>query len=268
MNPSRPSALQDPSSGGSNRAMDELRATLERAHQLLRELEAEELLSGSARVAVPPVPAAPAPPGADVARLSDLQAELEAAETDRAELATRLVDAERQAGQLMNLYVATYQLHSTLDPGEVQATIAEIAIDLLGAERFALILRNTDGTPGCEVALSKGVATDAGLFAGNRYSGGDPMIDATLADGVLRIGPNSVSSTVAVVPLTVQEANVGCLVLLKLFDHKPNLRADDRDILDLLAAHAASALFAARVYAQTDRKLRTLESLVKLVRGA
>ncbi|MFL6200806.1 MAG: hypothetical protein ACJ76J_16660, partial [Thermoanaerobaculia bacterium] len=64
-----------------------------------------------------------------------------------------------------------------------------------------------------------------------------------------------------------QESNVGALVLLKLLDHKPSLRADDRDILDLLAAHAASALFAARVYAQTDRKLRTLESLVKLARG-
>ena len=37
--------------------------------------------------------------------------------------------------------------------------------------------------------------------------------------------------------------------------------------LDLLAAHAASALFAARVYSNTDRKLRTLESLVQLVRS-
>jgi GAF domain-containing protein len=178
-----------------------------------------------------------------------------------------MVEAERQAGQLMNLYVATYQLHSTLDPGEVQATIAEIAVDLLGAERFALLLRQVDGGPGCEVALAKGIATDSGPFAGNRYFGGDPLVDATLADGVLRIGPAEGSSTVAVVPLTVQDSNVGALVLLKLFDHKPSLRADDRDILDLLAAHAASALFAARVYAQTDRKLRTLESLVKLVRG-
>lgn len=270
MNESRPGALQDLSPGGSNRALDELRATLDRAHQLLRDLETEELLGTTAGKGAP-VPAPPsgaAAPGLDPARLADLQAELEAAETDRTELATRLVDAERQAGQLMNLYVATYQLHSTLDPGEVQATIAEIAIDLLGAERFALLLRNTDGTPGCEVALAKGVATDSGPFAGNRYTGGDPMIDATLGDGVLRIGPFAGSSTVAVVPLTVQEANVGVLVLLKLFDHKPSLRTDDRDILDLLAAHAASALFAARVYAQTDRKLRTLESLVKLVRGA
>jgi len=55
-------------------------------------------------------------------------------------------------------------------------------------------------------------------------------------------------------------------VILKLFDHKEMLRAEDRDLLDLIAAHAASALFAARVYSVTDRKLKTLESLVALVR--
>jgi hypothetical protein len=267
-------ARAEPAAG--SRALDELRKTLDRAQHLLREIEADDLLAPTPTPppapapapapAPPPATAAPAAPSALANRLADLERELEAAEADRAELATRLVDAERQAGQLMNLYVATYQLHSTLDPSEVQATIAEIAVDLLGAERFALLLRHSDA-PGCEVALAKGVATDSGLFARGRYDGGDPMIDATLADGVLRLGPTGGSATIAVVPLTVQEAHVGVLVLLKLFDHKPSLRADDRDILDLLAAHAASALFAARVYAQTDRKMRTLESLVKLVSG-
>jgi hypothetical protein len=35
----------------------------------------------------------------------------------------------------------------------------------------------------------------------------------------------------------------------------------------LLAAHAASALLAARAYAAHDRKVRTLESLIRLARG-
>jgi hypothetical protein len=37
-------------------------------------------------------------------------------------------------------------------------------------------------------------------------------------------------------------------------------------LLDLLGAHAASALFASRVYSRAARKLRTLEGLIKLVR--
>ena len=42
---------------------------------------------------------------------------------------------------------------------------------------------------------------------------------------------------------------------------------EDRDLLDLLSAHAAIGMFAARLFATKDRKLRTLESLVKLARG-
>ena len=41
----------------------------------------------------------------------------------------------------MNLYVATYQLHARSTPAEVQATITEIVLNLLGAEQFVLLLR-------------------------------------------------------------------------------------------------------------------------------
>jgi len=165
--------------------------------------------------------------------------------------------------------VATYQLHATLDPGEVQATIAEIAINLLGAERFVLLFRkggkNESGE--CEIAFAEGLdESPAAFYRNGIYQGGDPALDATLADGVLRIGPLEGSEAMAVVPLTVQGTPVGALVILKLFDHKAMLRPEDRDLLDLIAAHAASALFAARVYSQADRKLKTLESLVALVR--
>jgi GAF domain-containing protein len=55
-------------------------------------------------------------------------------------------------------------------------------------------------------------------------------------------------------------------VILKLLEHKSKLDEEDRELLDLLGAHAASALFASRVYSRAARKLRTLEGLIKLVR--
>lgn len=226
-------------------ALEELRATLDRAAELAKEIEKQPK----------------APPSLD------LQAQLEDVKSDRAELSTRLAEYESQVSRLMNLYVATYQLHATLDPAEVQATIAEIAINLLGAERFVLLFWKTDESGECEIAFSQGIEHDeSGLYQDNAYSGGDPAVDATLSDGVLRIGPIDGSDVLAAVPLTVQGTTVGALVILKLFDHKQSLRPEDRDLLDLIAAHAASALFAARVYSTTDRKLKTLESLVKLVR--
>ena len=90
----------------------------------------------------------------------------------------------------------------------------------------------------------------------------------TLADGTLRMGPFAGSTALAIVPLAVHGTTVGVLVVHDLLEHKAALLADDRDLLDLLGAHAASALFAARVYANKDRKLQTLESLMKLMRGA
>jgi hypothetical protein len=235
---------QLPSRVGS--ALDELRATLDRAAELARSISSR------------PESAA------------ELSARLADVESDRDELSTKLAEYEQQVGRLMNLYVATYQLHATLDPEEVQATIAEIAINLLGAERFVLLFWKNAGNqaPGeCEVAFAQGLEDDpSGLYPNGTYAGGDPAVDATLADGVLRIGPIDGSEALACVPLTVQGATVGALVILKLFDHKAMLRPEDRDLLDLIAAHAASALFAARVYAKTDRKLKTLESLVALVR--
>ena len=234
----------------------ELRSTLERVGELAKIVELN-LREASQR----------AEPSTSDERAQELERRLATAESDVKELASRLVDSEHQSGRLMNLYVATYQLHATLDPAEVQATIAEIAINLLGAEQFVLLLRKDDADD-YEIALLEGMYDGVKPpYDGESYSSGDPMVDATLKDGVLRLGPTPESPVLAAVPLRVQNDIVGALVVLKLLEHKPVLRAEDRDLLDLLSAHAASALFAARLFATKDRKLRTLESLVKLARG-
>ena len=230
----------------------ELQVTLERAGKLM----------GVLQTRVPKTQDADEGASGQVDRLKE---NLVAAEQDMNELATRLVDTENQRGRLMNLYVATYQLHATLDVEEVTTTIAEISRDLVGAEKFALLLRD-DGKEVCEIALAQGLDAGDARFTGDTYPGGDTLVDRTLVDGVLRMEAAEGSDALAVVPLTVQGAIVGAVVVLKLFDHKGSFTPDDRDLLDLLAAHAASALLAAKMYSATDRKLKTLENLVKLVR--
>ncbi len=235
-----------------DQVVGELKQTIERAHALLGSLE--EATPDGRR------------DGGAEERMRRLQERLDAAESDLSEISTRLVDTENQRGRLMNLYVATYQLHATLEIDEVTSTIAEIARDLIGAERFVLLLRDEEDGAVCSVALSHGLDGDeSSAYFQDRYTGGDTAIDAGLEDGLLRTSQEPGSQAVAVVPLTVQGSVVGALVVLKLLDHKPALTPEDKDLLDLLAAHAASALLAARVYSATDRRLRTLESLVKLV---
>ncbi|MEE9562372.1 MAG: GAF domain-containing protein [Thermoanaerobaculia bacterium] len=199
--------------------------------------------------------------------IDQLRSRLAEAETDLQETTDRMVEVEHQRGRLMGLYVATCELHETLDLEEVKRTVGEIAIDLLGADSFALLIRRGE-SDGYEVAVSRrteGVAD--GLFAGPEYTGGDPMVDDALVDGVLRTATEEGSNALAVVPLTIKGTTMGALVILKLLEHKPSLTSEDRDLLDLLAAHAASALFAAQLFVATDRKLRTLEDLVEVVRG-
>ena len=229
-------------------------ATLMRARQLIHDAQA----------AIEEASKSVVQQRASSSEIPEREARLVRAENDREELATRLVEVEHQVGRLMTLYVATYQLHATLDPADVQSTIAEIAVNLLGAEQFALLLRDDDANS-LEIRLQEG-AIDASWSGASTYPGGDPLIDASLLDGVLRFGPTEDSPVLVVVPLRVQDVTVGALVITKLFEHKVKLEEEDRELLDLLGAHAASALFASRVYSRAARKLRTLEGLIKLVK--
>ena len=193
--------------------------------------------------------------GAAEARIRDL-------EHDRSELSDQLAACEKQVSRLMNLYVASYQLHSTLKLDEVKTSIGEIALNLLGAGKFALLFWRADGSA-CEIAMAHGAG---GLYGGAVYQGGDPIVDATLADGVIRIGAEDDGGAVAAVPLTMSGQTLGALVVIELLEHRPALGDEDRELLDLIAAHAASALVAAGIHEGTERKLRSLESLLELLR--
>jgi nitrate/nitrite-specific signal transduction histidine kinase len=198
--------------------------------------------------------------------IDELALRLSDAETDRENLLERLREREQQMGRLMTLYVTTYQLHCTLDPQEVQSTIVDIVINLLGAESFVLFLRSSDGTHYEPVIVH---TTDGLLpppFDQERYQGGDLLVDAVLAEGSLAFGPVEGSPVLAAVALRVQDVIVGTMVVFRLLAHKDALLNADLELLDVIGSHAASALVASRLYANMARKLRTLEELISLVK--
>lgn len=186
-------------------------------------------------------------------------------EADAQDLQQLLQASERQAAQLANLYVATFQLHASLELDDVKRAICEIAINLLGAQSLALLVRDEDSGAIDVVARSEEVPE---LFLAERYGGGDPAIDAGLVDGVIRLGPIEDSSALVVVPLSAQGQVLGTLVIFALLPQKSGLGAEDRELLDLMAAHAASALLAAKIFQERTRKLRTLEGLMDLLKGS
>src|SRR5690349_11116942 len=82
-----------------------------------------------------------------VARIESLEGERQAlidrysgVERQNADFSSRYHDIERENNNLANLYVASYQLHSTLDLREVTQIILEILLNFVGAKTFAIQL--------------------------------------------------------------------------------------------------------------------------------
>jgi lipopolysaccharide biosynthesis regulator YciM len=61
-------------------------------------------------------------------------------EEENKDFASKYLEVEAENNNLANLYVASYQLHSTLDFNEVLRIVLEIVINLIGAERFSILL--------------------------------------------------------------------------------------------------------------------------------
>ena len=255
--PNSPSPAEEIEAGDRRSRLQRLEDIVEQASGVLRELKSDSLWDDDAAAA-----------GSEPSSLEKLRAELAEVEADRDEVLERMIEAEQMASRIMSLYVATYQLHSTLDPDEVTAAIGEIAVDLLGAESFALLLRESEETP-IQIALAKGAEFgEESPFFGEIYKGGDPQVDASFEDGILRIGPAEGSAAIAVVPLRLESDTVGVLAIFSVLEHKSSPLQQDRELLDLLSAHAGSAIVAAVSYSATDRRLRTLKDLVSLLPGS
>jgi len=196
-------------------------------------------------------------------RSTELVKRTEELEESMREMEQLLARTERQAAQLANLYVATYQLHASLETPDVRAAVADIAVNLLGAEEFSIWLRNDEG----RLARAPESATHAGRNPAQAfYVGGDSLIDHCLADPRPQFGPKLGSTSAAVVPFTAQGEVVGVLVIERFLAHKVGLSAEDHELLELMAAHAASALLAARAFSVSQRKLQAYEGLLGFLR--
>jgi hypothetical protein len=225
---------------------------LREATQILAELD-------RLRAAVTVAASGQAPP-------SELLERIRSLEEDRDDLSKHLVEAQKQGSRVMNLYIVAYQLHATLEVEEVEATIGEIATDLLGAESFVLLLRE-DTSDLVRVTSARGLELTevAALFTGPLYHGGHALADETLSQGRLYACDSLDEPTIAAVPLTIQGRVIGALLIFRLFSHRSRALAEEREMLDLVAVHSASALVAARAYSAAARKLRTLEGLMTLL---
>jgi len=182
------------------------------------------------------------------------------------EFAQRYIEVEEQNSNLASLYVASYQLHSTLVFTEVVKTVVEIIINLVGAEAFAILLLDEKAGE-MRVVASEGFEADVQFpvvklgegVLGETAQTGEPYFDEA--------GPEAEDHDflhpIACVPLKIKERVLGLINVVKLLTQKKAFEAVDYELFNLLAAHAATAIFASRLYTQSERKLSTIQSFLE-----
>ena len=195
-----------------------------------------------------------------------LRSRLGTLEQENKDYATRYTEIEEQNNNLASLYVASYQLHSTLDFREVIQIVQEIILNIVGAKSFAILLLDENTSELRTIA-----------FDGEDLMPGIERISTHLGDGILgavATGGESfylhddkvtLEKPLAAVPLKIKDQVIGVIAVYKLLVQKDAFTAVDYELFALLAAHAATAIFSAKLFAESERKLNTIQSFLDLL---
>ncbi len=184
------------------------------------------------------------------------------------DFATKYVEVEEENNNLANLYVASYQLHSTLDFSEVLRIVLEIVINLIGAEKFSIILiddKTNELVPvaaeGMDIADAPKVKIGVGIIGRVAREG-----ESYFAEKLTVAGEYNPHEPIVCIPLKIKEHVIGVLAIYTLFTQKEGFSNVDYELFNLLAGHAATAIFSSRLYTQSERKLTTIQSFLDLLK--
>jgi len=200
------------------------------------------------------------------AQLLEVEKRYKEVEQENKEFADRYVEIEEQNNNLANLYVASYQLHSTLDFKEVVRIVQEIVINLIGAEAFHLFLLS-EKTGRLEREASEGQEAPPALAVGEGIIGTAAQTGLSyFAEEVVHREPTAFDQPIAVIPLKIKESVIGVISINKLLVQKKAFTNMDHELFTLLAGHAATAVFSAKLYSTSERKLTTLQGFLDMLK--
>lgn len=227
------------------------------------------------------------------AAMRDLLHKIEHLESEKAQLLThvreaeatstrffaRYAEMEEELSNLAHLYVASYQLHSTLRLREVLRHLKELLAQLVGSRAHAFYLQDpvrnelvpiaSDGialsrlprlaiAPGTRAEEDRGSTDTVGRLVERVFMTGVAFIEEGELSGAPRDRP------AACVPMRIDDTVVGVIVIYSLLDQKPQFIPVDYALFKMLGAHAATALMGALLFADTDGKFPGLDAIRRL----
>ncbi len=171
-------------------------------------------------------------------------------EVENERVAAQFLDIETQNTNLANLYVASYQLRSSLDREQIMAAIKEIIVNLIGSEDFGIFEWERDSD---RLVLVDSFEQAPGMVREARR--GDGIIGTVAATGEPYVSSDHrsrLSGMTACIPLKVGEQVTGVIAVYRLLPQKADsLESLDHELFDLLASQAGLALYCATLHQMT-----------------
>jgi len=202
-------------------------------------------------------------------RYQKLERELNAIKTENVDFAKKYVEIEEQNSALANLYVASYQLHSTLNFEEVVRIVVEIVINLIGSEQLGVFVFDEE-TERLTCVGSEGLTEGqrAPIVIGEGLCGKVAALGESyyVTDEAGQEEAEKRGQPIACIPLKIKGRLIGVITIFKLLRQKDGFTSVDFQLFDLLAGHAATALYSSKLYALSERKLATARSFLDLLK--
>lgn len=180
---------------------------------------------------------------------------LDTIESRHKEFYDQISQIERQNMNLANLYVASFQIHGTLVREELLTALKEIIINLIGSEEFGIFLQDDKhGT----LTLIDHFGKDVEKYDVADYK--QSIIGQTIDSGEIYINQYTGQdregsvSLVACIPFKFSDCIAGAITIFRLLQQKEKLEDLDFELFNLLATHAAKALYCIELH---DNKVRS-----------
>ena len=181
--------------------------------------------------------------------LERLRARYEDVEHENETYAEKYHQIETQSSNLSNLYVASYQLHASVERETVLSTIQEIVVNLIGSEEVAIFEFHENAHEfrlasafGVEQTKLKSFKAGSGPI-GQRLLGGEVFVNDHVSGGEDKL--------TACVPLRIGDRVTGAILVFRLLEHKQGLQPVDHELFELLAIHSSTALYCANLHETT-----------------
>jgi hypothetical protein len=180
-------------------------------------------------------------------------------------VSNQFVAVESELESFANLYVASFQLHSSLRVRSAMRNVKELLCQLVGARSIGIYFIDGEERRLLPIA-SEGL--DMGALPAIEVRGGaatgpvEAVIERVYLTGVPHMADGEgAPAPAACIPLQLEDRIVGVIVVYALLQHKKRFVTVDRELFKLLGAHAGGALVAAELWKESASRLPSAETL-------